>query len=1090
MVGVHHEGGRYNASSGGGEILPIIADYVGYSACSLSYDPEGIARSSFGIISYITHTMPHAECTHSLCGNDDVHGTRLANAFSKGLSSRNGGTGDTDLQDAILDLILSNIKTSASPSNSPNLGLMMLGLGGSRHNCLNVILDLIADSRFVLDPKTSSSATKCFELIFRVCELGNSSTAQNSGGLSASNNAAVRAHPQQPFLMEKLRRGNFWHTQVVHYLGMRGPSTPSIFHEISNSYCIEHGDDMEIMGRDNDVLHSISWLLKGLAIELHCLMDQEQNQSTMSGMMLPTGKSNNQFLTLINCLVFQPNSLLLTALIDMPLGHSTNGFIQERLHSIKAPSSDVLRNSSTSMPGPVEICAGYEMIDIAKINGGPSSSEWATAWNSLVLRTCACSHLSQAWSDLVRTALVFYPMVNNNMVEGPHEAHFHMSTRAAMDILCNILQRLLNPTHLDALGGQYFDVQHASSAGNVEAECSMPLSIAALTLTEILTESSQDDEAGFIAEEDVARVCGLIMGAISSCTESGAGTSPNDGRAAVLSCALTRMLALSEEASYSIFSQNTPTDMLDIYAKAVVFLFRLSTAPVFDTEGRYANADQAKRGAISLAARSGLSSLFGHLKSIEDHNPVSEIFCSKIFTLDTLSTAASQLVHLIACDDNDVAYLLQQIALFRDGVQLLAGAGVTTKLLDFAKAYSLEERSYLSSHLGSNDAAQLKPPSLLKGHLSLLNSLLSSPLTKPDRVALAGDSYQLLEVYCGTFDRMLRLYPTNGDLTIKFIEALYLTYSALKESTGSNVLGSSHLNVDESLMTLEGSVLRIACQLSAFPFPSHLLPPLPMELINVEKIHASQTRLSINLGNEKTWWDSIPDSALSGQPMPSPPTGSFDVVSQQRYTSYKHGASSAWSEGKYQYAVSSAKCLETSILFLISRVNFVAQRGLPTFCIDAVAISKGICRCSDGSRAIQDRLNALKSHPEEDITKMLDASNVRSETWSDQPLSQTLNLEREYLFQLGSTLGQCAEKLVCLALQDARRMAASSSSISKPENLQEWAYFIGALTPALDHTEMDKKGVGCAFSGDGAETSKALAQALRQEMEKMKTVLQ
>ena len=71
------------------------------------------------------------------------------------------------------------------------------------------------------------------------------------------------------------------------------------------------------------------------------------------------------------------------------------------------------------------------------------------------------------------------------------------------------------------------------------------------------------------------------------------------------------------------------------------------------------------------------------------------------------------------------------------------------------------------------------------------------------------------------------------------------------------------------------------------------------------------------------------------------------------------------------------------------------------------------------------------------------------------PLSHALKLEREYLFQLGSILGQCAEKLICLALQDARRMSARTTPTA--ETAHQWAYFIGALTPALDHTEIESK---------------------------------
>lgn len=109
-------------------------------------------------------------------------------------------------------------------------------------------------------------------------------------------------------------------------------------------------------------------------------------------------------------------------------------------------------------------------------------------------------------------------------------------------------------------------------------------------------------------------------------------------------------------------------------------------------------------------------------------------------------------------------------------------------------------------------------------------------------------------------------------------------------------------------------------------------------------------------------------------------------------------------------------------------------------------------------QAIQDRLGRLKSHPEEDIATMLDASHVVNDWRGGRPpLSRALKLERDCLVRLGISLGQCAEKLVCLALLDALRMAARSPYASNPEYTHQWAYFIGALTPALDHTEMETK---------------------------------
>ncbi len=99
-------------------------------------------------------------------------------------------------------------------------------------------------------------------------------------------------------------------------------------------------------------------------------------------------------------------------------------------------------------------------------------------------------------------------------------------------------------------------------------------------------------------------------------------------------------------------------------------------------------------------------------------------------------------------------------------------------------------------------------------------------------------------------------------------------------------------------------------------------------------------------------------------------------------------------------------------------------------------------------------------------------------------------------------------------------MAARSPLSSGPEYVNQWAYFVGALTPALDHTGMEAKvrghvlakyndcahpldpiltfvasethtslqGVGCASDYD-AEASMKMAQGLRREMEKMRMMM-
>ena len=1126
------------------EVLPIITEYIGYNACSLS-NPQGIALGAFCITSYISHTIPTGACIHSLCGND-VNGIRLARSFARGLSNPLQEIDNQNIaRDVILDLILANIGIDSA--SNLNLSLMILGLSGSKYNCLNVILELIANTQFVLDPKTSSSATKCFEIIFRVCEL---------------NPSCPDVRRQQLLFMEKLRSERFWHSQVLRYLGMRGPSTPSILYEISSSYRLEHGDEPDIPRRDNDVLHCISWLLRGLVIELRSLVGHNQP---------------NHFISLLD-LLFDDRTPLLQMLIDLPLGQSSNGSIRQIIH-VGIPSKDIVDASSVPLQGPLDVCAGFQVVDTAimlshfrddQSSEKQTAIEWATAWNTFVSRVCAFSHISEAWSDVTMTALVCSPWVTSSDEDGGK--YSINNSRVVMEMLCTTLLRLTSPDHLEALGtyASLPDMCEDFCDGHIEAECGFPLSNAVLSLTEFLVETCLENESNIqdgapryvITEEDAGRICALIIAAISSCSQSGAGMTPAYDRAAILSYALTRILTFSKRQSYCIIAQNNPSIVLEIYASATSFLFGLASSPVFSTEDRYKNVHDAKRGKIAIAARSGLSSLFGYLNSFEIADPFIESFASRIFALDPIATAVSQLVQLITVDDSDVAYILQQIALLHnDGIQLVAKAGVTSALLSFANAYAQEEMRYLSSHMGSNGAASLNPPPTLSGHLSLLNVLLASPLSNSDRLALSLDSYHLLNAYSHAGARLLTSFPSNIETSGKFLETMYLTYSALKKSSSSSGMDNTPLgatNVHDSILGLERSALYLTYQLSAFPFPSRLLPPLPMGLVNVEKIHASQNRnISVSLENERTWWDEIPDTGLNNSPLPDPPTGSSDAGIHQRSNS----SDPVWSTGKYQQATSSAKCLEVSLMVLLSRIFFVTQRNLPTFSIDAVAIAKGMCRCSDASRvslvflgcikkmflldfyltscavfsrliqAIEDRLNSMKSHPEDDISKMLDASHVMDKSHGLNSLvSHSMQIEREYLIQLGSSLGSCAEKIVCLALQDARRMISILTSapeeMAQHEMSKELAYFCAAMMPALEHTQIETKvssdmitfkctpslicdfhayihililfihqpkyfsqGVGCPFMDGNKETSKAMAQALRQEIEKIRGLL-
>jgi hypothetical protein len=491
------------------DILPLITDGVGYIASSLK-DCHDIAKSSFCIVSYVTQTFSQSQSVRLLCG-DDVEGTRLTRAFSRGFAlPMNEGC----IQNALLDLILTNIGLDLTSESS--FSYTILGVGGSSNEFLNVILEFISNVDNVMDPATTSTASKCYEVIFRLMQLG------------AQNTPPVLLSPQ------------FWHNQVKQYLGMQGPTNPSILHEISSSFVSNSGDNPNILKRNNDVLHSISWLLKGLSLELFVLAGEGKSHYKIGH----AGAA--QSLTALLVMLFsQRESLLQTALLDLPLGQSNNEHLQHSLNTL-SHKQDALKGSTAPLPGPNDVCARFEVVDMQKLSAyfdrnnqddaKESTVGWATAWNFYVSRVCACSHISHAWSDLCRTATIISNRTESNGSRKPFA-----NTRVITEILCTILVRLNAPEHLDQIVHFGVPQLHHSilSGASIESESAIPLSTAALCLTDFLYQDllHAGTSEYVISDEDLSRICALLDGAILS---------SNDDCVKILKAALCQMEALCE----------------------------------------------------------------------------------------------------------------------------------------------------------------------------------------------------------------------------------------------------------------------------------------------------------------------------------------------------------------------------------------------------------------------------------------------------------------------------------------------------------------------------------------------------------------
>lgn len=491
-------------------IIPLIADCIGYNATSLQ-DCQGIAKTSFCLVSYITQTFPQSQAIRYLCG-DDTDGNRLTNTFSQGLLlSSSEGSNSLSIQNAILDLVLSNIGMESSSQS--NLSLIILG---ANETFLNAILELISDVNFVVDPVTSSSATKCFEVLYRLMQRG------------VKHTPAILLSPQ------------FWHGQVMRYLGTPSSTNLSVFQDVASSFASDRGDDSNWSNRNNNVLHSISWLLKGLALELFALASDGGG----SKMVIPA----QSLVALLGMLFSQPESILQTVLLNLPLGQSKSELLQHSLNSL-SPTQDALKGASTRLQGPSDVCSRFEIIDMSMLSNyfganrkaaKETTVRWATAWNSFVSRACACYHISHAWSDLCRTAVIVSQGVESNSMRRPYS-----NTRVVTEILCTVLLRLNEPDYLDGLsqyGLPQVDLALASG-GNIEPQSALPLSVAALSLADFLYRDLLNEETVTFADEDVIRICALLEGSISSCSHE---LSASEECIKILKCALTQMHAVCD----------------------------------------------------------------------------------------------------------------------------------------------------------------------------------------------------------------------------------------------------------------------------------------------------------------------------------------------------------------------------------------------------------------------------------------------------------------------------------------------------------------------------------------------------------------
>jgi hypothetical protein len=914
------------------EIRSSIVEYIGYSASNVKNDME-IATSALSLVFFTHQSMPSCHSLNALCGNGAGSEKLLSQSVAKRLlvSSKRPESGpDAQVISLVLNWILSDLRSVSVADNS--LAQVLLGLpsstaggnwkpGSVQHtgkplDCFDAVLELLKDMDYVTGPTTSGTAAFCFEVIYRLYDL-----------LKSGDQQALRL---VLYTAERLRSVEFWRTNVMSLLSDRGEYGASLLHAAAT----------ERSPGDENLLHSIAWLLKALSCEFRLLVgfaNTSRPESGLSSDLAALLSPRPMQCELLLSLLFGSPEVLAKRIIDCaPLERTTID------PALPVPSKAALRSAAFSLLGPLDVVDGYEQVSESKLvknmkSENPAATEdslrkWAQEWNESAAWDCAASHLSNAFNILMGLALTSSQSLRSHALwtgvnafgEGNPDRVVALQPNGLTDMLVLILERLLSEEGLDRQRGM---------DGMLFPSVTRNFSSTVLLLSESIV--SIDEPHHHIPNgADIVSVCALLARTVAF---SGQGNDSSleaplmHERTAVLGSSLTILLRSVAGSEPDLISQHSEDLIL-----AGKTLSRLSSFMV------NANSPQSHIG-VAILSRSSLCSL---IEACSDDDITGR---EQSFVFNVLSKAfRKSLVDLMAGMDEHVSTLLQTIALQKFGADILLQSGIFGASMAAADTYLTEER-HVCAQLEGPCAAYQKvspsPPPYLMGHLRLLSALMSSPhLSMGQRSDISIRALQTIKRYNGIIQRLCYNFPSDGDVLRLFMTCL-LQASSLSQPVASADnrplvpgQGSEFERIFAEGNFLKNGIIMLCVQLSENPLPQELLAPLPYGLRENSKVIASNI-VNISASDDKGSWWNVLDKLLATKHNQF----SFSApVEQSGYGSWGvDTANKQWGELKFEYAIVAIDIL-TLGLSLMKRSDSMEM-------IEIISFARGLCHCASAA---------------------------------------------------------------------------------------------------------------------------------------------
>lgn len=911
--------GRDTRLGGGSytECFPAVIKYISCDASSKQHDAQ-ISSPAVAMTYYASQTLGTNESIRALVGCRSDGLSRFASAMGSRLSRSAKYAAlreDKEVASLILDSILSAFRGGCARETS--IAHVMLGLpftmngnmisgtyehayqlagrGGITRDCFDAILDRIADMEFLTESSSSSLAARCFEIVFRLTEKSGNGPAETRRVNYSAN---------------ILRYTHFWTANLMRLLADHSSGSASFLSQVASIPTANRPKGIECC------VQCVAWLLKSVASELLALDESHP------------GSSSGQRRQLLSLLFSSPYRLFMNVLECMPICNDQNAYLGHE----GRPSREVLEASREQMRGAPEVVGEYQLINKTKLSQqsvSPSALEeqlnWADGWNAWASWDCAISHLSASLPFLVEAAAasLHSSRAASAMSTGSSVGSFEL--KLPVDMMKVILTRLVDE-------GSESGEQQRQMDARLSPNVSLNLSRVVLLLAEQMASTDGASEIPSISMESaVVEICRLLVYAIISSSSEDQGRPLNPSaklRTATFGLALSVMVKSDPGVNFL-------DGVTEAFVQASIELGRLACMSLSGSTGD----SESQRG--RSIAQFAFSSILDLCREEENLSIVPVLTAQS--DPGMARTIAQAIVSLLAALDDQIFHVIVNIVSCREGPELLLEARLPQALLEAARDYISQEQRLKEDIRYSSVSFNI--PSFFKGHMSLIKSLLLSPMLPIDRrrqvsVDIAG----VLLMYTDVVHRLFDSFPREADVLVNCLQCLLLA------SEGG---GLQQFVSDEKAYVWTQDILQLTYVLSQNPFPRRYLSTLPMKIQNAGRNVSVSSNVSVSdaYKTDSSWWDEteqLPQHGVEADRfiLTGPPSGRAQDFGWRSDPSLGESNSDPWTASKYESALIGAVALDSCLSYLES----LSSANIQLLSLDGCALVRGLCRCSDAAK--------------------------------------------------------------------------------------------------------------------------------------------